>query len=71
MDETKPQGPSRKKKIRAYIALAVVIIAVLITGWYFYHQYDKYVSTDDAYIDSDRVSVSSKMLGRIRYIFVD
>lgn len=65
MAETKTRGSSRARKIRAYILLAVVILAVIIAGWSWYRQYTKYFSTDDAYIDADRVSVSSKILGRI------
>ena len=53
------------RKLSAYILLGMVIIAVFGVGWYYYWQYTKYYSTDDAYLDSDRVSVSSKILGRI------
>lgn len=56
------------RKLRAYILLGLVIIAVFGVGWYYYWQYTKYYSTDDAYLDSDRVSVSSKILGRIIWI---
>ena len=58
-------GSSKGRKIRAYILLGLVVLGVIIVGWYYYLQYTKYYSTDDAYIDSDRVSVSSKILGRI------
>jgi membrane fusion protein, multidrug efflux system len=70
MNEIPPRKSSKGRKIRAYSALAIVIIAVLATGWYYYKQYTKYYSTDDAYIDADRVSVSSKILGRITVIAV-
>jgi membrane fusion protein (multidrug efflux system) len=65
MAEEKIRGSSKGRKTRAYISLAIVVIAVVITGWYWYRQYTRYFSTDDAYIDADRVSVSSKILGRI------
>ncbi len=65
MAEEKSPGSSIGRKIRAYTLLGLVIAAVVVTGWYYYRQYTKYYSTDDAYIDSDRVSVSSKILGRI------
>ena len=65
MAKEKSQGSSKLRKLRAYILLGMVVTAVLIFGWYWYHQYTKYYSTDDAYIDADRVSVSSKILGRI------
>jgi len=59
------QGSSKLRKLRAYILLGLVVTAVFIFGWYWYRQYTRYYSTDDAYIDADRVSVSSKILGRI------
>jgi len=65
MEEGKAKVTSRSRKVRAYILLAVVILAVFIAGLAWYRQYTKYYSTDDAYIDADRVSVSSKILGRI------
>jgi len=65
MAEQKKTGASKARKIRAYISLGLVIIAVVAVGWYWYLQYNKYYSTDDAYVDADRVSVSSKILGRI------
>ena len=62
--ETKADS-SKGRKLRAYIFLGLVVISVILVGWYWYSQYTKYYSTDDAYIDADRVSVSSKILGRI------
>jgi membrane fusion protein, multidrug efflux system len=69
MAEEKNQGSSKARKIRAYILLGLVVTAVAAVGWYYYRQYTKYYSTDDAYIDADRVSVSSKILGRIIKIY--
>ncbi len=65
MEEEKKTGSSKGRKIRAYTLLGLVVVAVFIVGWYYYRQYSKFNSTDDAYIDADRVSVSSKILGRI------
>jgi len=61
----------RGKKIGAYILLAVIITGVLVSGWIWYKQYTKYYATDDAYIDADRVAVSSKILGRITAVYGD
>jgi membrane fusion protein (multidrug efflux system) len=65
MAQERSKGSLKLRKLRAYILLGMVIIAVFGVGWYYYWQYTKYYSTDDAYLDSDRVSVSSKILGRI------
>ena len=60
-----PENKGKKKgtKIRAYIALALVVTALIVFAWRWYHDYNSYYSTDDAYIDADRVAVSSKILG--------
>ena len=55
----------QKKKLKVYIPLFAIVIIVLTIGWIWYREYSKYYSTDDAYIESDNVSVSSKILGRI------
>jgi membrane fusion protein (multidrug efflux system) len=71
MSTTENNGKKKSRRIRAYIALAIVIIALVIFGWRWYKQYSSYYSTDDAYIDADRVAVSSKILGRITKIYAD
>ena len=71
MSSTENNGKKKAKKIRAYIALGIVIIALVIFGWRWYKSYTSYYSTDDAYIDADRVAVSSKILGRISRIYAD
>ena len=54
-----------KKSKKVYIPLIVVIVLVLGGAWYWYCDYSKYISTDDAYVDGDRVAIGSKILGRI------
>ncbi len=71
MAEEVKKGSSLGRKIRAYSMLGLVVLAVVIGGWYWYRQYTKYYTTDDAYLDADRVSVSSKILGRILEIHAD
>ncbi len=61
----------KKKGIRVYIPLIVVTIVVIAAAAYWYREYSKYISTDDAHIDTDNVAVSSKMLGRITDLYVD
>jgi membrane fusion protein (multidrug efflux system) len=71
MDTPENKGKKKGPRIRAYIALALVVIALVIFGWRWYREYNSYYSTDDAYIDADRVAVSSKILGRITNIYAD
>jgi membrane fusion protein (multidrug efflux system) len=58
----------KDRRIRAYVALAIVLCGLLFFGYKWYKNYTSFQKTDDAYVDADRVSVSSKMLGRIAAI---
>jgi len=60
-----------QKKVTRYIPLVVIILAVVIGGWIWYADYSKYIKTDDAYVDSDKVSVSSKVAGRIAKLYAE
>ena len=62
---------SKKNRIRVYIPLAVVAIIVLAGSWYWYKDYSAYITTDDARVDADNVSISSKIIGRITAIYAD
>jgi membrane fusion protein, multidrug efflux system len=60
---------SKNKRLRVYIPLAIVIIVVLAGAWYWYRDYSQYITTDDAHVDADNVSVGSKIIGRISSIY--
>ncbi|MCX6255595.1 MAG: HlyD family secretion protein [Bacteroidia bacterium] len=60
---------SKNNRLRVYIPLAIVIIVVLAGAWYWYKDYSQYITTDDAHIDADNVSIGSKILGRISSIY--
>ena len=62
---------SKNNRLRVYIPLALVILIVLAGAWYWYRDYSHYVTTDDAHVDADNVSVSSKIIGRISAIYAD
>ena len=59
------------KNVKVVIPMFLVVLAIAIFAWNYYLQLRDYVSTDDAYIDADRVSVSPKILGRIDLLTVD
>ncbi len=61
----------KKSKFLVYLPLAVVIAFVLAAGYYWYRNYSRYITTDDAYIDADKVSVSAKIPGRIVALMTD
>lgn len=60
---------SLKKRLFFLALFLAVIAAVIYAYWYF--NLRGFVSTDDAFIDGDRVSLGSKMLGRITNLTVD
>lgn len=62
---------TKKKGIGMYIPLALIVLAVLAGSYYWYREYQKYIKTDDAHIDSDNVAISSKILGRIMHLYAD
>ena len=69
-NQSAPAGKKRKRMTR-YIPLVIIVLIVFTLGWMWYRNYLKYISTDDAYIQSDNVSVSSKILGRIATEYAD
>ncbi len=69
-DEDINEVPLFKKK-RIIIPLFIIIVALVIAGYYWYMNMQDYVSTDDAYIDANNVSISTKMLGRIDTLGTD
>ena len=66
-DESIDEVPLFKKK-RMIIPLLVLLTAAAIGGYYWYMNMQDFVSTDDAYVDANSVSISTKMLGRITYL---
>jgi membrane fusion protein, multidrug efflux system len=53
------------RKKRVIIPFFILIIVAITITCYWYIGLRGFISTDDAYIDGDRVSISSKILGRI------
>lgn len=53
------------RNFKVVIPLFVVMLGCAIAAYYWYMGTREYVTTDDAFIDANRVSVSTKILGRI------
>jgi len=64
---TKRRGP--RKRVLIPILIPFILIAAAIGYWYV--ELRGVVSTDDAYIDGNRVSLSSEMLGRVMDLAAD
>ena len=56
---------TRKNKLGLYIPLVLIIAAVVTGGVFWYKDFSKYITTDDAHVDADNVSIGSKITGRI------
>jgi membrane fusion protein (multidrug efflux system) len=61
----------KPRKARILIPLGIILLLAIITAGYWYIYLRGYVSTDDAYIDADALSVSPKIPGRIVQLNVD
>jgi membrane fusion protein, multidrug efflux system len=59
------------RRKRVIIPLLLLLIATIIGAGYWYLKRHASVSTDDAFVDADRMTVSPKMLGRIERLLVD
>jgi membrane fusion protein, multidrug efflux system len=60
----------KKKNLKVYIPLTLVVVMVIVAGVIWYQDYSKYFTTDDSHVESDVVSVSPKIMGRIKQIYV-
>jgi membrane fusion protein (multidrug efflux system) len=54
-----------KKRLKVYIPLAIIVTIILYGAYYWFRDYRQYITTDDAHIEADNITVGSKMLGRI------
>ncbi len=64
-DEDAIESVPLYKNFKLVIPLFIVIIGIAILAYYWYIGSREYVSTDDAYVDANRVAISAKILGRI------
>lgn len=68
-NQTAGNIPIYKKK--SIIVPTLIILIASIAGVYWYIGQLAYLTSDDAYIDGNKVSISSKILGRISWLSVD
>lgn len=61
----------KKKDLKIYIPLTVAVALVLAGAIYWYIDFISYIKTDDAYVTSDVVTVSPKIMGRIGVTYVE
>ena len=64
-------GTERRKRLAGIAALSVLgPIVAIIAGLYLYLGGGRYVSTDNAYVKSDKIAVSADISGRVARVFV-
>jgi len=71
INSSRAQEKNNKRRWPAVFVSLIIILAAAYVAWRWYAGTLGYVSTDDAAIDADRVSVSSKILGRITSLNAD
>ena len=59
------------RNFKIVIPLFIVLFGLAFVTWQYYINERDFVTTDDAYIDGNRVSISAKILGRIDQLQVD
>lgn len=64
------QTGNNNKKIKAFAAVGALVLAGLIAG-FFYNAYRKtHITTDDAFIDGNVHTISSKIYGTVKEVYV-
>ncbi|MDD5223000.1 MAG: HlyD family secretion protein [bacterium] len=69
-DESIDSVPLFRKK-RVVIPLLIFAVLATVAVAYWYVKLRRFVSTDNAYLDGNRVSISSKLLGRVTQLTVE
>ncbi len=62
--------PKKKRKLGSLIIGLVLILVVLAAATLWYIKHSEYITTDDAYVDAYKVTVSSQIPGRIVKLFI-
>jgi membrane fusion protein, multidrug efflux system len=69
-DQAIDEVPLYRRK-RVLIPFLLLVLAAVAGLWYWFAELRNFVSTDDAFIDANRVAISSKITGRIARLTVD
>ena len=70
MDEMTVDVPARRKPAWRTLLLISVPLILALVGGYFWLTSGRYVSTDNAYVAQDKVSISAEVSGPIAEVFV-
>ncbi len=67
---SKPAPAKPRRNIRRYLIMAAVPVVLILIGGYFWLSGGRYVSTDNAYVQQDRVTVTAQVSGIISEVDV-
>ncbi len=67
--ESGNKSSKKKKKTRSVITGIVLILLVLVSAAYWYMQKTGFVSTDDAYINANKLNLSPQVMGRVMALY--
>ena len=62
--------PKPRRNIRRYLVMAAVPVVLILIGGYFWLSGGRYVSTDNAYVQQDRVTITAQVSGVISEVDV-
>ena len=68
--EAPPPKPRKRLNIRRYLVMAAVPVLLIVVGAYFWLSGGRYVSTDNAYVQQDRVTITAQVSGIISEVDV-
>ena len=55
-----------------HLFIGIIIIIILLVTGYFYYKYNKeYPSTDNAYVNADKVNITSQVNGKVTKIYIN
>src|SRR4051812_21635938 len=68
-----PPARGRRASVRKLVKwglAAVVLVAVVIAGAYYWRQHTLYATTDDAYVNANITEIAAQVSGNITAVFV-
>ncbi|WP_416896572.1 MAG: HlyD family secretion protein [Minwuia sp.] len=69
VEDLTPRQPRGRRLLRTFLLL-VVPVAALLVGGYFYAKSGRYVTTENAYVKSTKIAVSSDIAARVAAVHV-
>ena len=68
--ETPRPKPGKARNVRRYLLMAAVPVLLILVGGWFWLSGGRYVSTDNAYVQQDRVTITAQVSGIISEVDV-